>query len=374
MPRKEETAYDYRDFYRELRAGRLYRCYVLEGEEEFVKEQALRDLTDAVLSGPMRDMNLTRLTDPDADRLIAANETLPLMSEKRLVLVKDSGMLSGKAGDYDEETSAEALKAYFAHLPETSVLVFRVRGAADQRKRLFRTLKGCAADGVCAIVTFARMPESDLRKWVVKTCRERQVTISEDMATRMIFRAGSSLNQLKGETEKLCDYLGPGGTADEEALDAVVTRNIEYKVFDLARTVLEGDGARAFRMLAGLMDDGEEPLGLLALLGGQCRQLLRVAALTQAGERESGIAAAVGLPAFVVRQTQALARQYTLENIARMPELCVRTEYEIKSGLRPEEGSLEKVMLEIMSLRRPAAGRNQPAAAGRGGGAGKWKE
>ena len=86
------------------------------------------------------------------------------------------------------------------------------------------------------------------------------------------------------------------------------------------------------------------------------------------------VAAAVGLPAFVVRQTQALARQYTLENIARMPELCVRTEYEIKSGLRPEEGSLEKVMLEIMSLRRPAAGRNQPAAAGRGGGAGKWKE
>ena len=72
--------------------------------------------------------------------------------------------------------------------------------------------------------------------------------------------------------------------------------------------------------------------------------------LTRAGERDGDIARIVGAPDFVVRQTQALARRFSLEELKEMPELCVRTEYETKSGQIPAEGGLEKVMLQILAM------------------------
>ena len=350
MARKEAPAYTERDFFRELKAGRLYACYCLEGEEEFVKEKALKDLREAVLSGPMMELNETRLTDPDADDLIKAAETLPLMSERRLLIVKDSHLLGGRAASEDADGGAEKLGKYLPQLPETTVVVFWVRGTADKRKRLYKALKDSASSGRCVIVSFEKQTEDALRKWIVRRCKENQVTISDETATRMVFRTGTSLSQIQGETDKLCAYLGPGGTADEAALDAVVTQNLEYKVFDLSRTVLSGDGPKAFRMLEGLLQDGEDRIGLLSLLGSQCRQLLKVAVLTRAGERDGDIARAVGAPDFVIRQTQALARRFSLEELKEMPELCVRTEYETKSGQIPAEGGLEKVMLQILAM------------------------
>ena len=46
-------------------------------------------------------------------------ETLPFMADRRLVIVRDSGMLSGKANDYDEAESADRLKKYIRHLFQT---------------------------------------------------------------------------------------------------------------------------------------------------------------------------------------------------------------------------------------------------------------
>lgn len=353
MARKETPAYTEKDFFRDLKAGRLYACYCLEGEEEFVKEKALRDLRDAVLPGPMRELNETRLTDPDADDVIRAAETLPLMAERRLLIVRDSRLLvsgSGRAAGEEKDDSADKLAKYLDSLPETSVIVFWVRGAADKRKRLYRAMKDSAPAGRCVIVSFEKQSEDALRKWIVRRCRENQVTISDEMAVRMTFRTGDSLTQIQGETDKLCAYAGPGGTVDEEALDAVVTQNLEYKVFDLSRTVLAGDGPKAFRMLEALLQDGEDRVFLLSLLGTQCRQLLKTAVLTRAGEREGDIARALGVPDFVVRQTQALARRFSQADLAELPELCLRTEYEIKSGLIPPEGGLEKVMLQILTM------------------------
>ncbi|GEM_PF-83681 len=352
MAKKEVPAYNERDFFRDLKAGKLYACYCLEGEEEFVKEKALSDLRAAVLAGPMRELNETRLTDPEADEVIRAAETLPLMADRRLLIVKDSHLLGSgpKAGEEGQADDADKLGRYLSQLPDTTVIVFWVRGAADKRKRLYKALKDNVSSGRCVICSFERQSEDDLRKWIVRRCRENKVTISDETATRLVFRTGNSLTQIQSETEKLCDYVGPGGTADEEALDAVVTQNLEYKVFDLSRTVLSGDGAKAFRMLEALLQDGEDRVGLLSLLGNQCRQLLKVAALSRAGARETEIARTVGTPDFVVRQTQMLARRFSMEEMARMPQLCVQAEFEIKSGRIQAEGGLEKVMLEILAM------------------------
>ena len=47
---------------------------------------------------------------------------------------------------------------------------------------------------------------------------------------------------------------------------------------------------------------------------------------------------------------RAKAKNFSMEEMARMPQLCVQAEFEIKSGRIQAEGGLEKVMLEILAM------------------------
>ena len=100
-----------------------------------------------------------------------------------------------------------------------------------------------------------------------------------------------------------------------------------------------------------MLRDGEERLMLLSLLGRQCRQLSYVKAMAAAGTQLGEIAGKMGLPGFVVRKLLDTAKAYTQRQLNEMAKLCLETEYLVKSGQMMDVGSLEKVMLQILSMR-----------------------
>jgi DNA polymerase III delta subunit len=114
--------------------------------------------------------------------------------------------------------------------------------------------------------------------------------------------------------------------------------------------LLSGKGPKALRMLDGLLREGQERLMMLSLLGRQCRQLYYIAVMLEGGKRQAEIAGELGLNSFVVPKLIPLARRYTSAQLKKAARLCTETEYLVKSGQMMDAGSLEKVMLEIMSL------------------------
>lgn len=334
------------EFFDSIKNGEAARCYVLEGEEEFVKRSALEALKKKLLSGGFEAMNDSRLTDPDADALIAANETLPFMAQRRIVTVLESGLLSGKSGNYDEDKCVESLRAYLDNLPETSCLVFFVRGKADARRKLYQTLKKKAV-----VVSFERLSDRELTQWIAKKCKSLGKTISQDACARLFFSVGRDLTLLNGEVEKLCAYAGDGPEVTSDDIAAVCIKTVEYKVFDMANALLDGDGKRAFSLLNNILREGEDRLFLLSLLGRQCRQLLGAARLSANRQPPAAIAQQIGIPPFAVQKTLAQARRYGAETLARLTRECTNTEYLIKSGQMADEGALEKMMLTVLECR-----------------------
>ena len=104
-------------------------------------------------------------------------------------------------------------------------------------------------------------------------------------------------------------------------------------------------------MLSALLSDGENRLMLLSLLGRQCRQLAYAKALQGVGTQPGELAAKLGIPPFAVRRTLSLAGAYSLRSLTEMARLCLDTEYGVKSGQMMENGSLENVMLQILTMR-----------------------
>lgn len=335
------------EFFAALKSGKLESCYLFEGEEEFTKRSALQTLRQKVAGGDFTAMNDTRLIDPAPDELIAAAETLPFMSDKRFVEVRDSAMLqTGKAKNYDEDAAVKRLDAYLGELPDTAVLVFFVHGKADGRKKLYQVLKKKAR-----LVSFDPLDDRELAQWIARTLKKEGKQISLAACQRLWFSAGRDLTLLSNEIGKLAAYAGERDAVTEEDVEKICVKSTEYKVYDMADTLLSGKGAQALRMLDGLLRDGEERLMLLSLLGRQCRQLAYAKALAAAGAQPGEIAAKAGIPPFAVRKNLDTARAYTQEQLGEMARLCLNSEYLVKSGQLNDAGTLEKVMMQILSMR-----------------------
>ena len=335
------------EFFAALKSGNVGGCYLFEGEEEFTKRSALNALREKVAGGDFAAMNDTRLTDPAPDELIAAAETLPFLSERRFVEVRDSAMLlAGKAKNYDEDSAVKRLDAYLGQLPDTAVVVFFVRGKADGRKKLYQTLKKKGQ-----IVSFEPLDDRELAQWIARTLKKEGKKISLAACQRLWFSAGRDLTLLSNEIGKLSAYAGSREEVTEEDVAAICVQSTEYKVYDMADTLLSGQGAKALRMLDALLRDGEERLMLLSLLGRQCRQVGYAKAMAAAGAQTGEIASKLGIPPFAVRKNLDTARFYTQEQLSEMARLCLEGEYLVKSGQLSDAGTLEKVMLQILSIR-----------------------
>lgn len=334
------------EFFAALKRGEIRPCYLFEGEEEFTKRSALTMLRGQVAGGDFAAMNDTRLVDPAPDALIAAAETLPFMSDRRFLEIRDCAMLlPGKAKDYDEDDAVRRLDAYFDRLPDTVCMVFFLRGRADGRKKLYQVLKKKAV-----IVSFDPLDDRQLTQWIAQMLNREGKKISLPACQRLWFSAGRDLTLLSNELGKLVSFTGDREEVTEADIDAVCVKSTEYKVYDLADTLLSGQAGKALRMLDGLLREGEERLMLLALLGRQCRQLRAAKALAQTGASEYDIAGRLGMPPFAARKTLALARRYSDGQLDKMADLCLDTEYQVKSGQIMETGSLEQVMLSILAI------------------------
>ena len=335
------------EFFAALKKGQIAPCYLFEGEEEYTKRSALQALREKVAGGDFAAMNDTRLEDPAPDALIAAAETLPFLSGRRFLEVRDCAMLlPGKAKDYDEDSAVKRLDAYLDQLPETVCLVFFVRGKADGRKKLYQILRKKAV-----IVSFDPLEDRELARWIAQTLNREGKKISMAACQRLWFSAGRDLTLLSNEIGKLAAFTGDRDEVTEADVAAICVQSTEYRVYDMADALLSGQGKKALGMLDALLRDGEERLMLLSMLGRQCRQLRYAKALAAMGAQQGDIASRLGIPPFAVRKTLDTARPYSQDELSEMARLCLDCEYQVKSGQMMDAGSLESVMLRILAIR-----------------------
>ncbi len=336
------------EFFKSIKEGQILPCYLFEGEEEYLKESALLQIRSKVIVPPFGDMNETVLTNPSSEELIAVCETLPMMADKRLVIVKDSALLAGSSKDSPKagkksDSDGDKVCAYIKNLPSTTCLVFFTRGKANGVRKLYKEINKLGG-----LVNFESLTNDGLVKWIARELKLQGKQIARSTADQLIFAVGRDLITLKNELAKVAAYAGDSEVVEESDIRAVVTPSTEYKVFDLADNVVEGNAAKAISLMNNLLREGEQRLMLLALLQRQYRQLLFVAILSKNGVQSGTIAQQLAVPPFVVKKMQGMVRRFSSKYLKECYDYCVDTEFLIKSGQLAEEGALEQVVFYLL--------------------------
>lgn len=339
-------------FYTSLRTQDLLPCYLFEGEEEYTKESALRALRTTVLKDDLTGLNSTTLIDPDADTLVACAETLPMMAERRFVLVKECSLLQGGKNQNGEEkesgrnNAGDRMADYIARLPATVCLVFYLKGKANAARKLYKQINRQGG-----VVSFDVLDQNTLVKWIARELKIYNKQIDRHTVEQLIFSVGQDMHVLSNELGKLVAYTEGNTIITTEDIDAVCIKTTEYRVFDLSDAMVKGNASLASRLMADMLQGGEQRMMLLSLLQRQYRQLLLIKILSADRIPSDTIARQLSLSPFVARKLQPLTQSYSMDELYWAQNLLTDTEFLVKSGQIPEEGSLEQAVYRLLARR-----------------------
>lgn len=334
---------NYLGFFETVKSGELQPVYVFEGEEEYIKSQAVKALCGKLLPEGLEPMNLTELYNPASDELIAAAETLPMMADRRVVLVRECALLSsGKASDED---SADTLIRYLPSASPTTCLVFIVKGKADGRKKLYTYCKSKHT-----IVDFSPMTEQQAIQWIVRSMKALGKRMSDSAAERFLFAVGNDAALLKQEMEKLADYTGERADVLGEDIAAITVQSLESTVFQMVDAQVAGDYGQALILMRRVLENGEDRMLILAMLLRQYRMLYQMRCLIGENVGQGELASLLKIPPFAVRRMQAQAMRYDKRQLKEVYDYLLDFEYRLKSGRLPQDGCAEAGLMQMKEL------------------------
>ena len=338
---------DWKQLYAAWEKGDFAPVYLFHGEEEYIKQSALARLRSLLLPAGLEALNETLLEGAvDAGRIIEAAETLPMMCEKRLVVVKDwAPLLSARAKNEGED--AARLADWLPKAPETCVTVFYLRGKCQSNGKCAKALREKGAEAV-----FAPLDEAQLQRWIRQKAKEAGAAIDPQAVEALVFAAGRDCTRLIGEIEKLTSYAGPGGTIRATDVQSIVAPSVESTVFTMIDQLTAGRFPAAQRLLDALLNAGENRVRALYMITRQMRLLALAREMLDAKTPLPRIQESLGVTSYGARRLVEQARRMPLGPLRAAYRDCVDAEYAVKSGQARDEAALDRIMLQIAGMGR----------------------
>jgi len=320
----------------DIRAGAFKRVYLLFGEESFLVRLYAERLADAVCPADARAMNAVRLEGKaaTAEAVEDAAETMPFLSEYRLVLVKDSGLF--EAGRKDE---SERMAAYLDKIPETAVVVF-AESNVDKRGRLYK-----AADKQGLAVEMKTPEDAELSAWVAKRMKDAGLTISGGAAAYLLRIVAHSMEALYVEADKLCAYKKQGEITKAD-IDDICTKALATRIFDLTDAIGAKDAEKALQIYANMLLMKESPLMILAMMARQYRLILQCGHLAARRVPQAEAAKQLGAHPFVVKECTRQSGNFTGAVLKKGLRDCLDTDIAIKTGAMEDRLAVETLIVK----------------------------
>lgn len=311
--------------------------YLLVGAERYLRDAAARSITEAALSGTLlREFNESsfNLVRDSVQSALAAAEQLPMMSDRRVVRIRDFARL--------RENDEEALVRYLNNPAPQTVMIF-IAEDLDKRKKSTKAL----LDN-CIVVDFPPLKDAEAKAWAKSRLKELKVTADEQVLSEIVSLVGTDVQTLFNEIDKLASAVADTGRITAAAVDELIGRSRELSNFELGDHLLANNRKRALETLHRLLDDGAEPVMLIGLIAGNYHRLALAKYLLAKGGREE-VFRNISLPPFKRDSYIANLQRNDATKIARGLQLTAAADLAIKTSQATPRLQLELLVCELSS-------------------------
>ena len=308
----------------DARKGIFKPVYLLMGDEPYYVDMVCDAVVEHCLDESEKDFNQTICygADVTADAVITAARRYPMFAERQLVVVKEAQMMKG----------LEELAVYCQNPLESTVLVIAMHGAsADKRKSLYKTV---SKRGV--VVESQALRDYDMPRWIPMYYQSRGLQIAPDAAALLAEHAGTDLNKIAIETDKMLKNL-PEGTVQVTASD--IEKNVgisrQFSIFELTKELSFRNSAKALRIAAYIGSAAKFALPMaVSALYTHFYRILKYNALLMSDPRPANDqkAKVLGVNPFFFSEYDTAVRNYPVRKCMAVIALLKEYDYKGKGG------------------------------------------
>ena len=294
-------------------------CYLIQGEDILLYDKAL-ELIKSKLDLKLEEFNFNVFDDDtfNADVVLNTCETLPMGSERKLVLLKNLSKV--------DTSFKNKLKEYLKNPVESTIIVI-----FDFFNKFDLTIAGK--------VSAKRLDDKSLNDIIVAELHKEGKTITPEASQQLIEACCNYYSYIKNELEKLIAVDDVDITL--RIVNALVSKETEFTAFELTDALSRRDATKAVELL-NLMDKDAKTFSLIL---NHFRRLFFVAT---SGMTTKELAEMLNVKEFAIVKAGELARNFTKLQLKNIYEMLNDVDFYIKNGQMQIENALYYLIFGIL--------------------------
>ena len=294
-------------------------CYLVQGEDVLLYDKAL-ELIKKAHDLQLEEFNFIVFDDDsfNGDYVVDACETLPMGSDKKVVLLKNITKFN--------ENFKKKLKDYLKKPVESTCLIIF---------DFFNKFDFIISEKVSA----KRLDDVSLKELISAELRNYNKTITPDASQHIIEACCNYYSLIKNELEKFasCDEF----EITTKVVDSLVCKETEFTVFELTDALSKRDSNKALSLL-NLMDKDTKTFSLVL---NHFRRLF-FASVSDMSDKD--LAENLGVKEFAITKARALAKNFSKLQLKNIYEMLNDIDFYIKNGQMQVENALFYLIFNII--------------------------
>lgn len=337
----QQQEHAFRVIQRDLK-GELPPVILLCGKEQFLVDWALKQIISANIEDASRVLDLT-VIDQDSEqasgkgnlftRIIESCETLPLLSKKKIVVVKDEKILDSADRSQSKNSELNQFCDYLETIPTSTILVF-ASTSVDRKRKI---PKAIIKNG--KIYDFEQLDRRELISFADKRFRAAGISVPSRTMEFLIDETGYynkesdyDLFTFSNDITKMI-ALTEDGVLSERTVKDTVESDIETFIFSLMNSISGGRKDKALELLHNIASDKSDVSLLVSMIVSQFEVMYSIKELMEERVPDRIIVEKLGIKDARLRALKSFVSGYDARKLKKGLEYAYEIDRNIKTGL-----------------------------------------
>ncbi|HHV27524.1 MAG TPA: DNA polymerase III subunit delta [Tissierellia bacterium] len=347
----------FEDFIKDMREDKIKPVYLFYGEEDYLIDYSIKSLKEKYVNEGLETLNYIVLDGDNIEmsHIYDACETLPFMSEKKVVIIKNLGIFGsktkGQGAEYFNQKKDE-LKKYISTLEDYICLVFVEKNTnIDKRKGIIKSINKFGR-----VIEFTKLKGRDLNNWIGKAFKKYGKIISYNNINYFIQHSSyfdrdinKSLYDLENEIIKLVNFTGDRKEINVKDIDEVMTKSLDTNIFNLLNSIGEKDINNSLKVFHEMCVSNEPIPLILYMIIRQLRLILMLKLLKEKGYDKRTIMGKLRIGDYQYKIFSNQSKNFSNAKLEESLNLCLESDENIKTGVMDDKLALEMLIVRMCS-------------------------
>ncbi len=327
----------------DIKNGEFKKIYYVYGPEAYLKRYYVNELKK-VFSGDdpaCPDLFIFDGKELDLRSFTDITEIFPMMSEKKLIIIKDPP-LSSPVIQYIKDSADD--------IPDDNIIIlYGETESFDERLKDFKALKS-AIEKNGRICKINKPDTSTLERWIIQHTKKGGSEIDLSVAKYLLTQAPNDLDSLSTEVHKLSSYC-KGRKVTKEDIDVLVCKTAEARIFDLTDAILDKNTTLAYEKLEDLYDARTNEIIIMSAIFSTFGNMYKIKVLLSGGTPIDTISNLLEMKDFLVKKYVQRLRNVSLKELEYAVEVCAEADIASKSTSADNKALLASLTAKLLDLR-----------------------